>query len=58
MKNSFQVKQGKTRLMHESTKGQKKVSIFLIKSLRIFQQALGFLSEGGAVASPDMPFDA
>lgn len=58
MKNIFQVKQWKNRLMHKNAKEQKKISIFLIKPLRIFQQILGFLNEGGAVTNSDVPFDA
>lgn len=44
--------------MHEKAKEQKKKATFSIRSLRTFQQTLGFLTEGGDAANPDVPSDA
>lgn len=42
----------------EKAKEQKKIATFTLKSLRTFQQTLGFLTEGGDMANPDVPSDA
>ena len=41
----------------EKAREQKKRATFSIKSLRTFQQTLGFLTEGGDTANPDVPSD-